>query len=278
MKGTAKMDNRKIIGLLAIAVAAVLVGKSLLDASGEAPIATPSGVTPTASAACVDGEKGGYGCSGALLQWSECFDDAFESKTFDCKTLSFGEYSGTCDAEKNSCSYNYIPQSTPAPTPALVTDKKFFETEDACGDGYCSVSEGCGTCQADCGCTPGEYCDAASDVCVPQDACGDGICSQNENLARTCCSDCGCGASEFCQNTEQACYPATGLSDDAAVTAVRAYYPESSWNIREVADVRFNGESAKAVVVEDKFTGEIDAIILDAEGNTIETLILGAPN
>ncbi|OIO25816.1 hypothetical protein AUJ14_03380 [Candidatus Micrarchaeota archaeon CG1_02_55_22] len=278
MKGTAKMDNRKIIGLLAIVVAAVLVGKSLLDASGAAPITMQPGATPVVGAACADGEKGSYGCSGTILQWSECYSEKFEPKTFDCQQLSFGDYSGNCDAEKNSCGYDYIPQSTPAPTPVVVTDQQFYEAEEACGDGYCSVSEGCGTCQADCGCTPGEYCDAASDVCVPQDACGDGICSQDENLARTCCSDCGCGASEFCQNTEQACYPASGLSNDAAVTAVRANYPESTWSIREVADVRFNGESAKAVVVEDKFTGEIDSVILDAKGNTIETLILGAPN
>ncbi len=104
------------------------------------------------------------------------------------------------------------------------------EAPAACPDQYCSPSEDCMSCPADCGACPvicGQYgCQAGEDCancpadCGPcASVCGDGTCDSTETCT-TCPSDCGacpvvcgqygCQAGEDCNNCPVDCGPCGG--------------------------------------------------------------------
>jgi len=103
-------------------------------------------------------------------------------------------------------------------------DKEPIPFNPVCGDGNCSISEGCYTCPEDCKCNENNYCSETEDSCVGP-VCGNGVCESFESWDN-CCEDCECIVDgEICDNETHSCHmPDFGLEKSEVESIVRSYY------------------------------------------------------
>lgn len=146
---------------------------------------------------------------------------------------------------------------------------------NTCGNGVCELSEGCGTCQQDCGCKAKEYCEAKSEICKPI-ICGNRILEPGET-SENCCSDAGCSAGLICNENLQKCIEKVSLDENAIKKIVQDYLIEKNFDgtLTSINDVYYENQQAKKITLSCQFDSDYPCsiiIYIDQQGKIIQTI------
>lgn len=150
---------------------------------------------------------------------------------------------------------------------------------NSCGNGVCDLSESCSSCQADCGCRSGEYCDTAGVCTIP--TCGDGQCSDEEKVAG-CCEDCGgCSETSFCNKGTHQCTQKAAIPEADLKEIAEGYLAENgeSGKVGGITDNFYNGKVVKVVFIDQTTEGSSFAsgkyLFISEDGTVIGEDALG---
>jgi hypothetical protein len=130
----------------------------------------------------LEGQDYNHECRGSVLVWRRCARGTESTRTLDCATRAPAGFEGFCNPSASDplrpgfalAACDSRPRAaTPGPTaePLVATatptpQPTVREGVGYCGDGACAPDESCNTCIADCGCSAGLTCEAATGVCV----------------------------------------------------------------------------------------------------------------